>query len=147
MVSKIRKVCIGITVAVSLVGVSVLGLAAVTSGESKSLGVKAVMLMYNFDTIEQLSEQMAELREITTPEIYEELTIDNEDRTLNTYLKFRGNPVTVSIIKATGDYVMYSLTSESIGTDRIFMFLYETDNQKINYVREVECIDFVETYR
>lgn len=147
MVSKIRKVCIGITVAVSLVGVSVLGLAAVTSGKSKSLGVKAVMLMYNFDTIEQLSEQMAELREITTPEIYEELTIDNEDRTLNTYLKFRGNPVTVSIIKATGDYVMYSLTSESIGTDRIFMFLYETDNQKINYVREVECIDFVETYR
>lgn len=124
----------------------VLGVGIVLGGirlQKANTGVKAVELMYDFKTAYDLNDQMTELKKITTTDIYRELTIDNADRTLNTYLKFKNKPVEVEIIKSTDNYVLYRLNTEVITTNRKFMFVFDTDwLGRINYVREMEVIDF-----
>lgn len=124
----------------------VLGVGIVLGGirlQKANTGVKAVELMYDFKTAYELNDQMSELKKITTTDIYRELTIDNADRTLNTYLKFKNKPVEVEIIKSTDNYVLYRLNTEVITTNRKFMFVFDTDwLGRINYVREMEVIDF-----
>lgn len=116
--------------------------------QAAELGETAVKLLYDFGTAEQLDYQMIGLKEITTDAVFNQLTIDNEERTLNTYLKFKNKPVTVNVIKSTSDYVMYSLNTEYISGSRIFVFFFEIDpiENKIKSVREVEAIDFLSSY-
>lgn len=107
-------------------------------------GVDAVKYLYNFDNVQQLDSNMVKLKEITTEGVFEQLTIDNTNRTLNTYLKFKGEPTKVNVIEATDTFVLYSLDTKYVDSKRIFMFIYNVnDNGKIEYVREMECIDFV----
>lgn len=111
--------------------------------QKKDIGEKAVMLMYNFEDAYDLDSHMEDLRSITTKDVYNELTINNADRTLNTYLKFKDNSVDVEIIKSTRNYILYRLNTESLTTNRKFMFTFDINMWgKINYVREMEVIDF-----
>lgn len=111
-----------------------------------ALGEEAVKLLYDFGTVEQLDYQMNDLKKITTDAVFNQLTIDNEERTLNTYLKFKNKAVTVKVVKSTSDYVLYRLETENISEDRLFAFFFDVDDSgKISYVREVEAIDFVDT--
>lgn len=110
----------------------------------ENVGVQAVRYLYQFDNLTQLNANSSKLKNITTDDVYEQLTIDNTDRCLNTYLKFKGVKTGVNIIKATDTYVLYSLDNENISSNRIFMFTYSVNNKgKIEYVREMECIDFI----
>lgn len=110
------------------------------------LGERAVKLMYDFGTVEQLDYQMNDLKAITTDAVFNQLTIDNEERTLNTYLKFKNETVTVDIVRSTNNYVMYHLITTNISAERLFVFFFEVDDSgKICYVREVEAIDFVDS--
>lgn len=121
------------------------GKASNLNHEREALGLQAVKLLYDFGTVAQLDDQMSELKLITTTPIYNDLTIDNEERTLNTYLKFKNKSVTVNVIKSTSAYVLYSLKTEELSEDRVFMFLFETNKVgKISWVREMEVIDFLE---
>lgn len=124
----------------------VLGAGIVLGGirlQKADTGVKVVKLMYDFETAYELNDQMVDLKKLTTKDVYNSLTIDNADRTLNTYLKFKNKPVEVEIIKSTNSYVLYRLNTEVITTNRKFMFVFDTDwLGRINYVREMEVIDF-----
>lgn len=119
---------------------------SVAEGRVAALGEEAVKLLYDFGTVEQLDYQMNDLKKITTDAVFNQLTIDNEERTLNTYLKFKNKAVTVKVVKSTSDYVLYRLETENISEDRLFAFFFDVDDSgKISYVREVEAIDFVDT--
>lgn len=124
----------------------VLGAGIVLGGirlQKADTGVKAVKLIYDFETAYELNDQMVDLKKLTTKDVYNSLTIDNADRTLNTYLKFKNKPVEVEIIKSTDSYVLYRLNTEVITTNRKFIFVFDTDwLGRINYVREMEVIDF-----
>lgn len=110
------------------------------------IGEQAVLLMYDYGTVEQLDYQMMSLKEITTEAVFNQLTIDNEERTLNTYLKFKQDAVSVNVIKSTNTYVLYSLNTPNIASSRRFIFMFELDqNGKVCWVREVEAIDFINT--
>lgn len=116
--------------------------------KKRLLGEKAVLLLYDFGTPEQLNYQMRGLKAITTEPVFNQLTIDNEDRTLNTYLKFKNEAVTVNVIRSSSDYVMYSLSTPNISEERVFVFFFEVnDGGIIEYVREAEVIDFINSYR
>ncbi|WP_304427986.1 hypothetical protein [uncultured Clostridium sp.] len=132
--------------AITIATASVLGIGIVLGAiqlQKTSIGEKAVMLMYDFEDAYDLDSHMKDLKRITTKEVYNELTINNADRTLNTYLKFKDNSVDVEIIKSTRNYILYRLNTESLTTNRKFMFTFDTDIWgKINYVREMEIIDF-----
>ena len=110
-----------------------------------AIGETAVKYLYNFNSVEQLAANMPNLQDITTEEVYNQLTIDNEGRTLNTYLKFKNDACTVDVIKSTSSYVLYNILNDNIDQDRIFIFTYHVnDSGKIDYAREEECIDFVD---
>lgn len=111
---------------------------------SSKVGISAINLLYKFHDYTELDSNMAELRKIVTSSVYDELTIDNEGRLLNTYLKFKGNACIPHVIASTSDYVLYTLETQSIEETRLFLFIYSTNLfGKIDSVREVECIDFV----
>lgn len=105
-------------------------------------GELAVKYLYNFQTVQELDANMDALKEITTEEVYEQLTIDKTDRALNVYLKFNNNPVVVKFEEITDSYIIYSLETESISSFRKFVFFYEVEGGKISKVREGELIDF-----
>lgn len=112
--------------------------------EKDNIGELAVNYLYNFSTIAELDANMDKLKQITTEQVYAQLTVDNVDRALSTYLKFKNEPSYVKVSKATQNYVSYSLQTKNIASTRKFIFLYETNQKgKISSVREVEAIDFV----
>jgi hypothetical protein len=109
------------------------------------VGLLAVKYLYHFSSLEELDANMDELKKISTPEVYRKLTIDNTDRSLNVYLKFKNKPVFVIPDKATDNYIIYRLQTENISNFRKFTFFYEVNKQGlISDVREAEIIDFAE---
>lgn len=113
--------------------------------DKEAIGTKAVKLLYEFGSYEELAMQQIELQAITSEEVYNQLTFDNEERTLYTYLKFKGESSTVEVLKSTDNYVFYTLHSPALVSGRKFIFLFDVDhNGKLVSVREEECIDFVE---
>ena len=99
-----------------------------------SIAIEAVQDLYQFSKV----------KDFTTQSVYNQLTVDNEERTLNTYLKFKGAPTTVNVVKATSSYILYTLTNENIDKDRVFIFMYDFNSKgQISKVRESECLDFL----
>lgn len=109
----------------------------------QEIGKAAVLSLYNFQTVEELSDQMDDLKKITTEEVYNQLTVDRTDRALNVYLKFKAKPTVVQFETITDSYIIYSLATESIQADRKFAFFYNVNkNGLIDKVRESEIVDF-----
>ena len=118
-----------------------------SDGKMAEIGEEAVKLLYDYGTVEQLDYQMSGLKKITTEEVYNQLTIDNEQRTLNTYLKFKQDAVTVEIVKSTSQYILYRLHTNNISSERLFVFFFNVNGDGlIDEVREVEAIDFISNY-
>ena len=111
---------------------------------SKDIGLEAVNDMYTFENYDSLYQNnMGKLKDITTPEVYKQLTVDNLDRALTTYLKFKDMAVTVKPIKVTSSYIIYSLETKSITPTRKFCFFYHTNLfGKIDSVYEAELYGF-----
>lgn len=110
---------------------------------SDECGEELVKALYQFQSAQELDSNMKVVKRLCDEETFSRLTIDNENRTLRTYLKFKGKPVSVDILRKDKNYVLYSINTEYIGSQRKFIFIYDTNwIGKINYVREMECIDF-----
>lgn len=114
------------------------------SGVKSKIGVNAVQLLYSFRSVDTIQYQMSSLKKLTTDTVYNQLTIDNEERRLNTYLKFKESASTVVIDKTTEDYIIYHLDCETIDSGRKFIFMYHLNRDgKIDVVKECELIDFI----
>lgn len=107
-----------------------------------SLGLEAVNYLYSFNSISELDDNMDKLREITSEEMYNFLTLDRTDRALSIYLKFKKKPTKAIIEFMSEGVVVYSLLNEEISPSRKFVFVYKIENGKITEVREGEFIDF-----
>lgn len=147
MRKKLKKavIIVVIVVIIALIAFSVYFLhkKAAVDECREEIGKQLVLALYDFYSPEQLDEQMRVVQLLTTEPVFNQLTIDNEERTLNTYLKFKNNPVTVEIIKSTENYVLYTLHTECLAEGRIFIFMFNVNLQgKVDWVREEECIDF-----
>ena len=130
--------------------ISVLSCLAITLNikriETKRIktAIEVVQDLYQFSKVEELDSNMLKMQDLTTQSVYNQLTVDNEERTLNTYLKFKGDTTSVNVVKATSSYILYTLTNENIDKDRVFIFMYECNGKgKISSVRESECLDFL----
>lgn len=120
--------------------------ASIAKEEHESIGIELVKALYDFRDAYQLDSNMVTVKELTTEPVFNDLTIDNEQRTLTTYLKFNNKACTVNILDSSDTYVMYSLENENIDKDRIFIFFFRADNDgKVNWYKEVEGIEFVNT--
>lgn len=118
-----------------------------TENSETTKGYELVKCLYEFEDVSELDESRKEtLKNLVTDNVYDELTFDNEGRMLNTYLRLKGDPVTVEIVRDKEGVVLYRLHTDKISDDRLFELVYDLDDKgKISYVREMECIDFVTT--
>lgn len=141
MKSKVFSIILGALLLISL-GVDCLYFS--WKKEAKETGIKAVKLMYTFNTYEDVySKQMEELQKICNQDVYKELNVNNIDRALNSYLRFKGNPSEVNIKEATNSYVRYSLNTLSISEEREFILFYHVNVWgKIDKVSESEIEGF-----
>ena len=111
------------------------------------LGIEAVKCLYQFTDSAQLQMNMIDLKAITTDAVYNQLTIDNEKRSLYTYVKFYDDITSVKIIKATPNYVLYGVQNDNVEQERRFIFMFDCNSAgKIVYVREAEIYDFTSYY-
>lgn len=143
---KIRCLLKGFVFAAIIISFVLLYRREIIKHEKEEIGLSAVLALYDFRDAYQLDSNMVTLKNLVTEPVFNDLTIDNEQRTLTTYLKFENNPVTVNIIKNTDSYVLYSLNTEKISANRIFVFFFDVNNEgKISWYKEVEGIEFVNT--
>lgn len=112
--------------------------------ERQKIAKRVVQCLYDFGTLEQLEAQQLELRGLVNEYVYNQLTYDNEERRLNTYLKFSGSTSTVNFIEVTDDHVIYSIDCPAIMDGRKFLFQYHLNSLgKVDEVYEAELIDFI----
>ena len=143
-----------IVLIICFIGIVVFGwmfLSVIYAPLKEDLGKRAVMDMYNFDTVTQLSDQDSDLKSITNDDGYNALSVTRSDNSLNKYLKFNKKPVSVNVINSVfnnaGGYVQYSLTTPSISSNRVFLFTYSLTKGSnhsftITNPQEFECINF-----
>ena len=146
---KLTKSSIAVTIII-LVMVSIVSCIAVTlnikriEAKRTQTAIEVVHDLYQFSKVEDLDKNMLKIKNLTTQSVYNQLTVDNEERTLNTYLKFKGDATSVNVIKATSSYILYTLTNKNISKDRVFIFMYDCNSKgKLSNVRESECLDFL----
>lgn len=150
------KVLSIIVVAVITLGAYVLAIAflqgksldsviADSSADTKAdLGIELVKAMYDFENPYELDKNMLVVQELVTEDVFSDLTIDNEQRTLSTYFKFKDTSVHVNVLKSTDSYVLYSLDSEAISADRKFILIFSVNEEGvINEVKEMECYEYL----
>ena len=120
----------------------------ITHGASKTkqdVARTVVGLLYDFGTDEQLEAQQLLLKRYLTEDVFNQLTVDNEERRLNTYLKFYGEASTVKFLKVTDDYIVYWIDSAAIDESRRFIFRYRLNSLgMICEVQEAEMINFID---
>lgn len=114
----------------------------INNNENRSVGVLVVNTLYSYTSPQELDHNMVDLKKLCSEPVYNQLTIDNEERTLNTYLKFKGEPVAVHIIKEQEGVIIYNLETRYISAERQFAFVYKTNRGKISEVTEYEVIPF-----
>lgn len=107
------------------------------------VGVNAVKLLYDFNNINDLANNLEDLRGMMTEKCYYKTTVLNSDKSLNTYLKLKKKATKVNIIDSKPGFVLYSLENENITESRLFIFSYRLNLFGDIYdVREFEAIDF-----
>lgn len=110
------------------------------------VGSKAVKLLYDFNNIGELEDNLVGLKSMMTDRCYYSTTVVNSDKSLNTYLKLKKAKTTVNIIESKPGFVLYSLDNPNITPSRLFIFSYKLNLfGKIEEVREFEAIDFYST--
>lgn len=144
--NKLLVIILVVTILGSAGLVAAIVIGAQSSAKKTETGLLAVKYLYNFSGLGELDSNKNKLKEITTEEVYNQLTLDNTDRALNVYLKFKNKPTKVVPDQFSEDYIIYSLETESIESYRKFAFFYHVNSDgKIDQVRESEVVDFVGT--
>ena len=115
-----------------------------SAGTKADLGVELVKAMYDFENPYELDKNMLVVQKLVTEDVFSDLTIDNEQRSLSTYFKFKDASVHVNVLKSTDSYVLYSLDSEAISADRKFILIFSVNEEGvINEVKEMECYEYL----
>jgi len=128
----------------ALISIALFFLSSASVSIKKSLGIEAVTLMYDFDSLDEVRENQKRLAQIMDEDTYAGLTIDNENRQLYTYVRYYGNKSIINVVEATDRYVLYRIESDCVEPDRLFIMIFEVSHGRISKIKECECLDFIE---
>ena len=103
----------------------------VSARTSTDIGVRCVMLMYDFSTPQELATNQRLLQNIVTEELFEDLSIDDTNRAINAYYKFQYAPSSVRVLMSTPGCVIYTLDNEYIDPDDVWVFVYTLDSSGV----------------
>ena len=88
-------------------------------------GEKAVKLLYEFNNVKDLEENLVGLRSMMTERCYYKTTVLNSSKSLNTYLKLKQQRTVVNILEKKPGFILYSLDNPNLSDNRLFIFSYE----------------------
>lgn len=128
----------------SLIVLSVLLWAGtVDVSNDQQVGERVLHALYDYEDLVAFSDNIEVLESLTTSEVFHRMTMDNADRILSVYLKFRGNTSKVNIVESGDGFIIYSLVSESIEPERLFLYTYEVEGGLVSSINEGEITPFV----
>ena len=143
---KWRDIVVVVGVVIVSLSVSIYFIREINDNRRITLAINTLRSLYEFETLTQFGENVEIFRSLVTPEVFNVKNVNNSDRILRIFLKFNGNPSYVNVLEATPNFIIYSLLSESIERDRLFIFIYEVEGRRISAIREAELFRFPTTH-
>lgn len=107
-------------------------------GKGNSLGQQAVHILYDFDDLDELNENIVVLEYILDESMWDSFTLNSESRVISAYNKFQKQPVRADILSDNGETIIYKVRNDYIADDRRFVFNYEVKNNKLVDIEEYE---------
>jgi hypothetical protein len=104
-------------------------------------GKQCVYYMYRYNSVDELTANMRGLSKIVSTSIYDQITVDDPNRSLYTYFKFKLDPVDVIIMDSRPGYIEYAISNINIDSTRRFALLYRIRMDKIVSFREIELVE------
>ena len=115
--------------------------------EKTELGKTIVDMMYSFDNKEVLYNNYKSIESMVTEDVFNQISVDNEEKTLRTYVSWKAEPCIVDFVQCTPDHVLFRLKSDGIEVDRLFLFVFNVnDDGIIDYVKEGEVYEYYNSY-
>jgi hypothetical protein len=124
-------------IALLAVGATI-GVMSLRDAKRIDLGIRIVQALYQFDTLEEFDRNIEVFHALVSEEVFDRMTANNTDRVLSIYLKFRAKPCRVVVLEAGLGYVIYSLASEAIESERRFLLTLSEAGGRATDVRECE---------
>lgn len=123
-------------IAILLIVLVVANLRRVAIAKSVELGIICVNLMYDFETPDDILVNQVALQSLLTEDEFTRLCIDEPNRTINAYYKFKFSPSKVNIVNCSIGYIEYTLENEYIDSDIHWVFLYDVNGNRLENIRE-----------
>lgn len=114
-----------------------LGATLLYAYDKQTTGVEFVKAAYDFD-LNTINSNDDRIKELSTPEVYNQTTLSSNNRQMRVYLKFKGDRTRVNIIRQRNQQIIYSIDNPNIDPNRTFALEYEYSWGKITKVVEYE---------
>lgn len=105
-----------------------------------SVGAQMVRAMYEFSEFEDVEGQIKKLRPIVSDEVWKAITLNNDSRVISAYYKFQTKPSKVIIRRDEPGLMVFSLDTEYVLSDRLFVFEYHQEGHLVTEIREYELV-------
>lgn len=102
--------------------------------------------MYTF-SLPTVYENDERVKELTTEDVYQRLTLSSSNRQLRVYLKFQGHDVEAKVIGHHDGIIYYYLDTQAIDSTRTFALRYKYKWGKIVDVAEYELFPLPQSER
>lgn len=113
-----------------------------SSNISQDIGSRCVRLLYQFSTPQEIVDNQRQLELLVTDEVFSDLNIDDTNRVVNAYYKFKYSTSSVNIVSSAPGCVVYTIANENIDPDSLWIFKYTLDSSgKIDWVKEYSVLD------
>lgn len=99
-----------------------------------------VHAMYSFDSPRELAQKQLTVRDMLSEGEWERLQLDNENRAINAYYKFKYSASQVHVAKSFGGGALYWLENENISASDRWLLLTEDNGEVITRVREYKLL-------
>ena len=116
-----------------------LGIYTFGRNDKLDIGVYTVRLMYEFDSPKEMVMNQSLLQDVLHPDEFERLKLDEPNRAVNAYYKFKFSSSHVVVEDSQDGFVLYRLVNDSIAPNIRWVFMYSVDdNGKLYDIHEYE---------
>lgn len=128
MTMRTYKLLSALAIAVMLNALLLVGSLTLGSSDTLDVGVYTVKLMYDFETPRELVQNQALLQEVLCSEEFERLQLDEPNRTVNAYYKFKYSKSQVIVEDSSPGFVLYRLLNDNIDYNTLWVFRYSVNS-------------------
>lgn len=118
---------------------AILGLYTVRfySVSNSDVGIKVVCLLYEYNTVEDIDKRMDQLHKLCTEQVYDQLSVQNEEHFEAAYSRrSRNYPTGVKVVFDRPGLVVYALDNAVVYPADLWCFEYKIKDGLFSEVRE-----------